>query len=174
MARQIRRFGPFIVVFAVVFGISALFLTPPESAAAATYTDPWWSNTSSSPECAACAGCGCPWPDEWSPEGVSYRTGDMIRSFDLFTTPKMNGHNHFGLLWRATIDGATQVGNGMVLSFEHTVEENIINAGDPDAYGGTEVYWRDGCGAYRSYKLKRRKKHTAEGWDEGGFGIPIT
>ena len=153
MARQMRRFGPFIIVFAVVFGISALFLTPPREAhATVTYSDPYWSSNSPSPPCASCQEDCSPKPPEYSiiPFGNPYlirgkfsnRTGELAMTFPVARQPGKLHDFVFAIHHYSWLDGGTQVGNKAILSFEHTVEKVILYEPDPDASGGHEVLWR--------------------------------
>ena len=138
MAQQLTRLSPWILTASLLLGV-ALLLSPGGQAGAATYTDPFWSNTSSEPEVAPSP--GTPRPDEWSAEGVNYRTGSLRLFFGLFETPRKVGTNRFYLTWRSDISGATQVGNGMVLSFEHSLRKVILDSGDPNGSGGHEAVW---------------------------------
>ena len=65
MERQIRRYGPVLVILALLVGLAAVLVPAPRRASATSFVDPWWSNGTPSPACGSC-GCGCPRPAEWA------------------------------------------------------------------------------------------------------------
>ena len=142
MPKVVRQSGKVLLYLLPLAVLVFLLATAPDKAAGATYTDPFWTNNASSPECVACYGCGCPRPPEWSPNGVSYRTGELSRAFALFTIPTRTGSRSFGFRWRSEISGSTQLGKSVLPDWEHTLEVNILNPGDPNGNGGHEVIWR--------------------------------
>nr|MDJ0523355.1 hypothetical protein [Planctomycetota bacterium] len=171
MSRQIRRFGPYFLLFATLIGLSMLLVPTPRMAEATTYSTPFYSNNSPSPECAACCLCPpCPRPAEWVEYsvhdgyggcrlGFSARTGEVRGLFPICRFPGRVQSFDVFIMTRSYLSGGTQVGGDAILSFEHTVEEEIIDTGDPDSEGGTEITWRppfglpvlyytDGSGGY--------------------------
>lgn len=139
MAYQVRRFG-FLVLALVPLAILAITLSPRiDTAESATYTSPLWSNISPSMECGLCDDCVCPAPSEWSPEGVSMRTGDLVWDHFLFSTPGKVGEFNFSLRWRAMVDGQSQLGNSVLPSWETTAEYEVLDALNPTGPSGHQV-----------------------------------
>ena len=159
MAREIRRWGPLFLTIGALIAL-ALFLVPtPKRVEAATYSNPHWSNSSSSPACAGCPCPPCPRPSEYASVkddepylcGVGWRTGSLVAYFPMIDSVQETGNLEFGIRWDGDISGATQVGNSCVLSFEHTVEYEELNPNDPDGNGGHEVCWRRPDGLIVTY-----------------------
>ncbi len=134
MARQIRRFGPYVLTLGLLIGLSALLVPTPRPAEATSFVDPWWDNTSSVVECASC-GCGCPRPSVWTQENVSVLTGVLLETFHITSGKGLVQDFDVSISHRSDIEGFSQVGRRNVLSFEWTAEENIINTSDPDSQG---------------------------------------
>jgi RHS repeat-associated protein len=134
MAQHVKRFGKWLLVLIplAVFGLLAF---RPGTAKAATYSDPWWTHTSASPECVGCSGCGCSKPPEFL-ENVSVRTREVAIDLFLFATPSRLGQNRFSLRWRSMLSGLNETGRGMVGSWQHTMREVSLGGGDH------EVEWR--------------------------------
>ena len=142
MAQQIRRFGPWILALGVIVALAVVLVPGPEYSHAANYADPYWDNDSTSQECGACSGCGCPRPAEWSPEGVSYRTGELVWDHHVLSFPGVLGNFSISLRWRSMINGTTQLGNSVLPSWETTAEYIEIDSIDPDSDGGHKVLVR--------------------------------
>ena len=119
MAKAVKAMGRALWWVLPLLVVGILFVLPQPSARA-SYTDPYWDQNSTSPEC-ICDNCGCEGPSEWSPEGVSWRTGALRVAFRLFDTPSKEGSNLFSLIWRSDLSGGTQFGRGMVPSFLRTL-----------------------------------------------------
>ena len=162
MARQIRRFGPYLLILTVLLVLAAVLAPTPQDATAATFSDPWWSNNSPSVECFGCNSCGCPGPSEWVSmtdyDGngafsfdVSNRTGYVRMYAHLGSFPGRLGSFDFGVMFRSDLSGETQAGGGAILSFENTVQETVLNQGDPTALNGTMVVWRTSGGLEVTY-----------------------
>ncbi len=151
MARQIRRYGPFVVVLAVLVGVAALLVPAPRVAEATTYSSPFWSNTSPQQECAGCWCPPCPRPALWSAENVNWVTTELVFTYDLCRLRGVGGDFPISLSWRSYRSGMTQVGNGFILSFEHTVEYDELDPEDPDGNGGHQIHWRDSSGLVVTY-----------------------
>ncbi len=147
MAKVVRVAGRALWIVLPLLAVG-IFLAFPPGTARASYTNPYWSSSSPSPEC-GCSGCGCARPPEWSPEGVSYRTGEARIGFFLFDTPGMVGRHDFALTWRSMTSGATQFGNGMLFNLERTLE---ITLGETIVYdrwpSGRIVTWYLDAGTY--------------------------
>ena len=76
MARLARQYGRVMLYVLPLVLIAAFFALRPHGAEGGTaYSDPFWTPPSNS-ECSACSGCGCPSAPEFTPEGVSARTGE--------------------------------------------------------------------------------------------------
>lgn len=150
MAREIRRFGPFVIAFAVVFGIAALLLPPLRTVHATSYSTPHFGSTNPSPPCASCQEECYPKPaeyrwydgDDWFDFGYSRRTGELKVHVAIHSEPGVASDLDVGICYSSYMSGGTQVGNGCVLSFEYTVEKEVLNPGDPDGSGGHAVYLR--------------------------------
>jgi len=124
---------------------------------AAAYSDPFWSNNSSSPETAIPMIASLAMTEE----GVDARTGELFWHHHLFTTPGVLGENVFGLTWRSMVSGRTQFGRGWIPSWEITAEYVLINAGDPDGNGGHAVDVRRPTGRIDRFL-----------WDGSAYGGP--
>ena len=162
MSRHIRRFGPYVLVFAVLIGLTALLVPTPERAEATSFSDPWWTQDSPSPECVGCNSCGCPGPSEFFDVSeydgasdvrlsVSNRTGYPMLDVMLGSSPTRLGSLAVGLKFRADLSGESQVGGGAILSLENTLQKVVINELDPDSPGGTLFYWHRSDGLVVTY-----------------------
>ena len=60
--------------------------------------------------------------------------------------PGVLGTEGMGVMWRSYLSGVTQVGRGAILSFENTVEKEILISGNPNGNGGHQVIWRKPSG----------------------------
>ncbi|MFM8279810.1 MAG: hypothetical protein ACKN9R_05650, partial [Candidatus Limnocylindrus sp.] len=139
MAKQIRWFGHWMLVLGPL-ALLVFLLARPAHVQAATFSSPYWTNSSSNLECACAATCSsCGGPGIWSPEGVNYLSGAFMHSFQLLDNPAMVGSTHLSLLYRGDIDGYGNFGRRWILSCETTVEKVIINSGSPESNGGHEV-----------------------------------
>ena len=146
MARLARQYGRVMLYVLPLVLIAAFFALRPHGAEGGTaYSDPFWTPPSNS-ECSACSGCGCPSAPEFTPEGVSARTGELVLDIPVFTFPGLEGPTVFSLRYRSMIDGSTQAGNRMVPSWEMSAEYVVINSGNPTASGGHEVWIRRSTG----------------------------
>ena len=143
MARYVRQSGKVLLYVLPLAALILLLAAMPDQASGATYSSPFWSNNASSPECAGCfSSCDSPRPPEWSPNGVSYRTGELSRVFPLMDVPTRHGRLPFHVRWRAEMSGSTQLGRSMLPSWEHSLEYVELDASDPDGDGGHERRWR--------------------------------
>ncbi|MGE0192749.1 MAG: RHS repeat-associated core domain-containing protein [Planctomycetota bacterium] len=143
MARLARQYGRVLLYVLPLVLIAAFFALRPHQAEGGTpYSDPFWDHTSSYPECSACSGCGCPSAPEFTQEGVSARTGELVVDIPLFSFPGRVEPLVFSLRYRSMLDGTTQMGNNMVPSWETTAEKVILNAGSPNSSGGHEWWIR--------------------------------
>ncbi len=158
LAREARRALGWplpLLLLAVILGIA------PPTAQGGTFSSPYWAVTSSSPECVS-AEFPAEAPSEWSPEGVSVRTGEFLRDFFLFDTPGMNERNVFSLRYRSMISGVTQFGRQVIPSWWTMID---VYNGDAnvDVYLPTGqiipfvlasgYYWTTACG-FRSTVTK--------------------
>ncbi len=150
MAKQIRQVGRALVYVVPLVALALFFLLPAPRSEASTYTDPFWTNSSPSPEC-LCADCPCERPSEWSPEGVSLRTGDFVFDHTILDMPGRGGPLVLGFRWRAMVDGASQLGNGILPSWEITVEYVELDAQNPWGNGGNQALVRRPSGLVSVY-----------------------
>lgn len=82
MAKQIRRFGRWMLVLGPL-ALLVFLLARPAHVQAATFSSPFWTNASSNLECACATSCsGCGGPSIWSPEGVNYACRHYLTILD--------------------------------------------------------------------------------------------
>ncbi len=84
MARQIRRFGRWLLGLGALAGMLFLLLPPHRPARAATFTSPIWT-LSATLEC-PCS-CDCNRPPNTSPEGVNYISTALNEGFFVASMP---------------------------------------------------------------------------------------
>jgi len=115
-------------------------------AQAAPYVNPFWTNGSSSQESAidmvADRAIVCESGNAkaaGSRLSVDVRTGELFYDLFLFSTPGVVEDNVFALRWRSMISGSTQMGNGMIGSWETTANYVLLNAGAPNGPSGHRV-----------------------------------
>ena len=147
MSKYVKQYGRVFIYALPLIAVAALLLFLPSAAEGGSpYSDPFWTHTSSDPECGVCNGCGSPCAPEFSEEGVSVRTGELVLDLSLFTTPGMVSPNFFSLRYRSMNSGTSQLGNRIIPSWETTAKEIILNSGDPDARNGTKIEIRRSSG----------------------------
>jgi len=157
MARRIRQLGRALLYTLPLVVVGVLLVWPQPPSEAATYANPFWGNTSLSPEC-ACANCPCEGPPEWSPEGVNLRTREFVWDHFLFRVPGMVEDHAFSIRWRSTIDGETDMGQRMLPSWLITAEKEILDEENPSGDGGHQVLIRRSSGRIDMY-----------GWDGSDY-----
>ena len=142
MSAYVKQCGR-VLIYILPLTLAVLaFAIWPASAPGGTYVNPFWTQNSTSPECGSCSGCGCPKPSEWSPEGVSYRTGELKLDHFLFSTPGVLGSHAFALRWRSMNGGVSQLGRGVLPSWETTANKIILISGNPNGPSGHAVQIR--------------------------------
>ena len=120
MSRQIRRFGPYLLLLVALIGLSTLLVPTPRTATASSYTTPFWTPLASIYEC-PCS-CSCNRPGVFSPEGVSYLTGELTYDGFVGSMPGVLGDFDISYRWRSMTSGVSQLGRGMVPSWEWTLQ----------------------------------------------------
>ena len=141
MAKQIRQVGrAFLYILPLV--VLGAFLLLPQQPARASYSSPFWTNTSASPEC-VCDKCACEAPAERL-HGVSVRTLDFAWNHFLFRMPGRVDDVVFALQWQSRISGQTEFGNGMLPSFMWSIEDRDTEAWVRRPDGLIVVYEWDG------------------------------
>ena len=147
--------GVGLLALAVLLGVRQ------RPAVAATFSSPFWTFTGAvQPK--ACANCGCEMPSPFVLPGVSVLTGGLVQDFPIASSPTMLGSFGITLRWRSEISGATDFGLGIVPTFMTTVEETIINVGNPMANGGHTALVRLGSGGTVSFTWNGSAYTTAD------------
>jgi RHS repeat-associated protein len=116
-------------------------------AQAAPYVNPFWTNTSPSIESALDYKAAL----AMTPEGVDARTGELFWDYELFRTPGYVEDNIFAIRWRSMLAGTTQLGNGILSSWETTAKKNIVDPHNPNGAGGHDVDIRRPSGRVDKY-----------------------
>jgi hypothetical protein len=124
MDQQIRRFGKWLLVLGPLAVLVLLLVPEPAPVQGASFSTPFWSNTSPSIECACSHECGCAGPSEWSEEDVSKRTLEARYRRHLFSVPGKTQSLDFSFVWRSHIDGGSQLGQGIVCGWETSAERS--------------------------------------------------
>ncbi|HEX5030250.1 MAG TPA: RHS repeat-associated core domain-containing protein [Candidatus Eisenbacteria bacterium] len=115
-------------------------------AIAAPYVNPFWAQNSPSQESAICdvasramscesAKCGGKCCDVT----VDVRTGELFWDKVLFTMPGVVQDNVFAIRWRSMIGGASQLGSGMLPSWETTAQYVVLDQAVPNGPNGHRV-----------------------------------
>jgi len=146
MSKLIRSPRGRLALFTLLFcgiGISILIV---REVRAAPYSNPFWTNNSSSPESAiemvadlAMVREAVPSTAAGSRISVDARTGELFYDLELMRMPGVVEDNVFAIRWRSMLSGSTQVGNGMIPSWETTAKYVVINVGNPTGAGGHMV-----------------------------------
>ena len=151
MARYVRQSGRALFLVLPLAALIFFLAMPPEEVSGAPYASPFWTNTSPSPECLPCGGCGCPTAPEFI-GGVSVRTTELVKDYDLATTPGKVEQNAFlGLRWRSMNVGTSQMGRGIIPRWETTAQATILNPANPNAPGATQVDIRHATGTMDTF-----------------------
>jgi len=149
MPRLVPRSGEGRAAAAVVavFVVLVLLGVIHRLAVAAPYTNPFWSNASSSAESAVPhvadlamvqEGNKCR-SDSCGEFRVDVRTGELFWDHFMFDTRGVEGDHVFALRWRSMISGSTQVGRQMLPSWETTVKYVVLVPLNPTGNGGHRV-----------------------------------
>jgi len=148
MAKQIRQVGRALLYILPLVVLAVIFVLPQQPSEAA-YSNPYWTNDSSSPEC-PCSNCGCGGAPEWYPEGdgfyVNVRTRELMWQLDLLRMPGLESDFALGLLYRTAVNGETDFGSRMLLRPVRTAQKVILDAEHPNDPGGHEMVIRDHSG----------------------------
>jgi RHS repeat-associated protein len=140
MARQIKRLGRWMLVLGPLVVLVMLLVPQPRPAQALTFSSPFWSNVSTNLECVCASACdSCGGPSLWDEYGVSGISGAYRHTFHLLDNPAKVGHFSIDVLWRSDISGHSQLGRGWILSFETTVQREILDAGNPWGANGNRA-----------------------------------
>ena len=136
------RKGRLALLTMLVAGI-AVSVALMREAHAAPYVNPFWANNSVSPESPVAMVASLALVREGercNPSTgtilVDARTGELFFDHMLFKTPGLLEDNVFSLRWRSMISGSSQLGNGVVPSWEPTVQYVLLIPGSPNAPGG--------------------------------------
>ena len=134
-----RPYVALIVLMVLGVLLSVLFQ---ERAEAAPYVNPFWANNSASPETAIAHIANL----AMSPEGVDMRTGELFWDHFLFRMPGVLQDKVFSLRWRSMIGGSSQLGNGILPSWEITAKYVLLIPGNPNGPGGHAYDMRSSYG----------------------------
>ena len=137
----------FLMIALLVIG--GVFLVAHRSAYATAYANPFWAQNTTAPDCLGAGGCGG--APVWSPEGVNYHSGELAVDFPLFIDMSHAGTKPISLRWRSMVSGSTQMGTGMLPSWETTAKKVIVNQGNPNSAYGHYVDVRLPSGAIPRY-----------------------
>ncbi len=145
-------------VLGTLFVIATVVLLAHSIASAAPYQNPFWTNGSPSHESALIGnarrsrvlegalckkGCG--------KIEVDPRTGELFVSLPFFSAPGLNRSVNFGLTWRSMVNGRTQLGQGMLPSWEWTANKVVLNPVNPNGPNGHNVEIRTPSGRIDVY-----------------------
>ena len=128
-----------------LLAVAGVFSLSQRSATGGTYSDNFWANNTTAMECAACTSCGCAAPT-YAPEGVDVHSGELLLDLPLFSKPGYLGSTPFSLRWRSMLSGKTQLGAGIIPSWETTVLKVIDIPGAPNSANGHHVDVRRSSG----------------------------
>ena len=113
-------------------------------ALAAPYVNPFWTNASPSQESALCevaeramacesakcgtgsCGSGCGGCGRCCDFTVDLRTGELFWDKKLFNLPGVVEDNVFAIRWRSMVNGSSQLGSGMLPSWETTAQYVLL------------------------------------------------
>jgi len=154
MSKFIRSAKGRVTLYFVALSAFVLGFVLYRQALAAPYTDPFWTNNSPSQESAICdvasramacesskcgtgsCGGGCGGCGKCCDVTVDVRTGELFWDKVLFKMPGVVEDNVFAIRWRSMISGASQLGSGMLPSWETTAQYVLLNAGNPTGANG--------------------------------------
>ncbi len=126
-----------LVVSLAVLAVGLVLASRPAPAHAATYASPHWTvSAAGGIQEKVCSGCGCEMPSAIVEPGVSVLTGELVLDIPFATYRTMHGDRGLSVRYRSMISGHTEFGVGMIPSWMTTVEETILNVGNPLANGG--------------------------------------
>jgi len=157
MAWLVRTPNGRVTVYFVALCAFVLGFVLYRQAIAAPYVNPFWANNSPSQESAICevasramacesakcgtgsCGTGCAGCGRCCDVTVDVRTGELFWDKVLLTTPGVVEDNVFSIRWRSMIGGASQLGQGMLPSWETTAQYVLLNPGTPNGVNGHRV-----------------------------------